>query len=161
MKPFKEAEGYYEDLQAAFDYYNAYGAATAGRFLSAYEKAVETIRYSPCICRARRHGWRQMIIRDYPNHILFLTAVMARSFATGGAIECADRDIESDCGVGLELSYSNVNPTMSPAAESGAITSSNRPGSTTHRPSALQLPRSWAARLKEISFASPGWSVTR
>jgi ParE toxin of type II toxin-antitoxin system, parDE len=71
MKPFKEAEGYGEDLQSAYDYYKAYGADTAGRFLKAYEKAVATIQYSPFICRPRRHGWRQMIIRDYPSFSIF------------------------------------------------------------------------------------------
>lgn len=47
LKLLKEALGYDGDLQAAYDYYKAYSSATAGRFLSAYEKAVETLRYSP------------------------------------------------------------------------------------------------------------------
>ena len=32
MKPFKEAEGYLDDLQAAYDYYKLYGLQTAERF---------------------------------------------------------------------------------------------------------------------------------
>lgn len=71
MKPFKEAEGYDGDLQAAYDYYKTYSLATAARFLSTYEKAVETLRYNPFICRARGHGWRQMIIKDYPVYSIF------------------------------------------------------------------------------------------
>jgi hypothetical protein len=39
VKPFKEAEGYAEDLQAAYDYYKAYSLQTAERFLTAYEEA--------------------------------------------------------------------------------------------------------------------------
>ncbi len=67
MKAFREAEGYDKDLQAAYDYYKAYGSATAGRFLAAYEKAAGLIRYNPFICRARQHGWRQMVIKAYPS----------------------------------------------------------------------------------------------
>jgi hypothetical protein len=58
MKPFKEAEGYSEDLQFAYDYYKAYGPLTAERFLAAYERATGILQFSPFICRARRHGWR-------------------------------------------------------------------------------------------------------
>jgi plasmid stabilization system protein ParE len=71
MKPFKEANGYAADLQAAYDYYKAYGEITAGRFVAAYEKAVEMVRYHPYICRARQHGWRQMVIKDYPSYSIF------------------------------------------------------------------------------------------
>ena len=56
MKPFKEAEGYAGDLQAAYDHYKVYGSQTAGRFLAAYEQAVKILRHSPYVCRARRHG---------------------------------------------------------------------------------------------------------
>jgi plasmid stabilization system protein ParE len=71
MKRFREAEGYDKDLQAAYDYYQAYGAATATRFLEAYEHAAGLIRYNPFICRARPHGWRQMVIRSFPNYSIF------------------------------------------------------------------------------------------
>ena len=71
MKPFKEAEGYLDDLQAAYDYYNAYGPGTAHQFLAAYEKAERTLIEHPHICRPRKHGWRQMVIRRYPNYSIF------------------------------------------------------------------------------------------
>lgn len=71
MKSFKEAEGYAEDLQAAYDYYKAYSAQTAGRFLAGYDRAIMILQSSPFICRARRHGWRQMIIHEYPVYSLF------------------------------------------------------------------------------------------
>ncbi|HTB62001.1 MAG TPA: type II toxin-antitoxin system RelE/ParE family toxin [Opitutales bacterium] len=71
MKPVKEAQGYAGDLQTAYDYYKAFSPAIAARFLAAYETACETIHYNPFICRARRHGWRQMVIRDYPNYSIF------------------------------------------------------------------------------------------
>jgi hypothetical protein len=35
MKSFKEAEGYSDDLQLAYDYYKSYGVDTAERFLAA------------------------------------------------------------------------------------------------------------------------------
>ena len=71
MKRFKEAEGYADDLQAAYDYYKAYGSQTAERFLAAYQEAVEILKRMPRICRPRRHGWRQMIIQEYPNYSVF------------------------------------------------------------------------------------------
>ena len=71
MKPFKETEGYAGDLQAAYDYYKAYSPQTAQRFLVAYERAATILQFSPFICRARRHGWRQMIIPDYPVYSIF------------------------------------------------------------------------------------------
>jgi len=71
MKRFKEAEGCANDLQAAYDYYKAYGVQTAGRFLAAYQEAVDILKSMPRICPPRRHGWRQMIIQDYPNYSIF------------------------------------------------------------------------------------------
>jgi plasmid stabilization system protein ParE len=71
MKPFKEAEGYADDLQAAYDYYKAYSVQTAERFLAAYEESVAILQGRPRICRPRRHGWRQMIIHGYPNYSVF------------------------------------------------------------------------------------------
>ena len=71
MKPFREAEGYAEDLQAAYDYYKAYGRETAGRFLAAYEEAIAILKGRPRICRPRRDDWRQMIIQPYPNYSIF------------------------------------------------------------------------------------------
>lgn len=71
MKPFKEAEGYAADLQAAYDYYRAYGLQTAERFLSAYEEATELLKRRPRICRPRQNEWRQMIIHEYPIYSIF------------------------------------------------------------------------------------------
>lgn len=71
MKPFKEADGYAADLQQAYDYYKRYGVTTAGRFLAAYESAVSIVMTSPYACRARRHGWRQMVIHEYPGYSIF------------------------------------------------------------------------------------------
>ena len=71
MKPVKEAEGYADDLQAAYDYYKSYGLGSAERFLSGYAEAIEIIQRSPFVCRSRRHGWRQMIIKGYPNYSIF------------------------------------------------------------------------------------------
>lgn len=71
MKPFREAEGYAEDLQIAYDYYKAYGVDTAGRFLDAYEEAIAILKGRPRICRPRRDDWRQMIIQPYPNYSIF------------------------------------------------------------------------------------------
>ena len=71
MKPFKEAEGYAEDLQAAYDYYKAYSLQTAERFLMAYEEATELLKRRPRICRPRQNEWRQMIIHDYPVYSIF------------------------------------------------------------------------------------------
>jgi len=71
MKPFKEAEDYAQDLQAAYDYYKAYSPQTAERFLAAYERAEAILRQSPFISHPRRHGWRQMIIQDYPVYSVF------------------------------------------------------------------------------------------
>lgn len=45
--------------------------ATAGRFLTAYQKAIDMIVVSPYICRSRRHGWRQMVIHEYPGFSIF------------------------------------------------------------------------------------------
>lgn len=47
MKPFKEAADFDKDLQAAYDYYKAYGVDTAERFLAAYAKGVSIIQTSP------------------------------------------------------------------------------------------------------------------
>lgn len=55
MKPFKEAEGYAADLQAAYDYYRAYSLQTAERFWSAYEEATELLKRRPRICRPRQN----------------------------------------------------------------------------------------------------------
>jgi plasmid stabilization system protein ParE len=71
MKPAKEAPGYSDDLQIAYDYYKAFSPAVAARFVAAYETAHETILYNPFVCRARKHGWRQMVIRDYPSYSIF------------------------------------------------------------------------------------------
>lgn len=71
MKPFKEAEGFADDLQAAYDYYKSYSNTSAKRFLAGYAEAVKIIQRSPFICRPRRHGWRQMIIQDYPSYSIF------------------------------------------------------------------------------------------
>jgi plasmid stabilization system protein ParE len=71
MNFFKEAEGYDQDLQAAYNYYKAYGPATAERFLVAYAKAIDIIQSSPYVCRIRRHGWRQMLIHEFPNYSIF------------------------------------------------------------------------------------------
>ena len=90
MKAFKEAEGYSADLQAAYDYYKAYGVPTAERFLAAYERAVDILRQSPFVCRARRHGWRQMIIQDYPNYSIFYKEISV-CWLLGGVIS-ASRD---------------------------------------------------------------------
>jgi hypothetical protein len=71
VKPFKESENYLGDLQAAYDYYKAYGRATADRFFEAHQEAFEIILRHPFVCRPRRHGWRQMLIRRYPNYSIF------------------------------------------------------------------------------------------
>jgi len=71
MKPYKEAEGVAADLQAAYDYYRAYSMATAGRFLAAYEVAIRIVQSSPYVCRPRQHGWRQMVIHEYPRYSIF------------------------------------------------------------------------------------------
>ncbi|MDO8540067.1 MAG: type II toxin-antitoxin system RelE/ParE family toxin [Opitutaceae bacterium] len=71
MKPFKEAVGYAEDLQAAYDYYKAYNLETAERFLTAYQDAIRILKGRPRICRPRRNDWRQMIIQPYPNYSIF------------------------------------------------------------------------------------------
>ena len=71
MKPFREAEGYDEDLQAAYDRYKAYSPQSAGRFLAAFEKAEGAIQLNPRICRLRRQPWRQMVISDFPSYSIF------------------------------------------------------------------------------------------
>ncbi len=71
MKPFREAVGYDDDLQSAYDYYKTYSPAAAGRFVAAYEKAVDTLQYNPFICRSRKNGWRQMIIKGHPIFSVF------------------------------------------------------------------------------------------
>lgn len=71
MKAFKEAEGYAADLQAAYDFYKGYSPAAAERFLAAYLEAIRMIEASPYICRSRRHGWRQMVIHEYPAFSIF------------------------------------------------------------------------------------------
>ena len=70
-KAFKEANGYDADLQTAYDYYKEYSVATAARFLVAYEEAVRIVQSSPYVCRARTHGWRQMVIHEYPRYSIF------------------------------------------------------------------------------------------
>ncbi|MEQ1920774.1 MAG: hypothetical protein ABL955_16405, partial [Elusimicrobiota bacterium] len=52
-------------------YYKVYGSPTAERFLAAYEKAESMLQHSPFICRPRRHGWRQMLIRGHPGYTIF------------------------------------------------------------------------------------------
>ena len=71
MKPFKEAEGYAGDLQAAYDYYKAYSSPAARHFLAAYTAAVQSLARHPHICRLRRHGWRQMAIRSHAGYAIF------------------------------------------------------------------------------------------
>ena len=71
MKPFKESEHYLGDLQAAYDYYRAYGRSAAERFFAAYEEAFKIVLRHPFVCRPRRHGWRQMLIRRYPSYSIF------------------------------------------------------------------------------------------
>ena len=71
MKPFREAEGYADDLQVAYDFYRSYGAVAAGRFLTAYARALKVIRDSPHACRLRRHGWRQMMTPGHPGYSIF------------------------------------------------------------------------------------------
>ena len=71
MKPFKEAEGYAEELQAAYDYYGSYSPFTARRFLAAYEEAVDVIARHPFVSRPRRHSWRQFVISRYPGYSIF------------------------------------------------------------------------------------------
>lgn len=71
MKSFKEAELYAGDLQSAYDYYKAYSPKTAERFLAAYERAESILQENPFICHPRRHGWRQMIVQDYPSYSIF------------------------------------------------------------------------------------------
>jgi len=71
MKSFREAFGYASDLQAAYDNYKSYGRATALRFLAAYEDAMRIVQSSPYVCRARHHGWRQMVIHEYPVYSIF------------------------------------------------------------------------------------------
>ena len=93
MKPFKEAEGYARDLQAAYDHYRAYGPATAGKFLTAYEQAVAILQRSPFVCRVRRHGWRQMIIHQYPGYSIFYRE-LAFCWLLGGILSVArDPDV--------------------------------------------------------------------
>ncbi len=58
MKPFREAEGYAGDLQAAYDYYRSYSPGVAERFLKAYSRAAKFIAQKPLACRLRRQGWR-------------------------------------------------------------------------------------------------------
>jgi plasmid stabilization system protein ParE len=71
VKPFKEAPGFDRDLQVAYDFYKTYSPATAAKFLSSYERAVAIIQSSPYVCRPRRHGWRQMVIHEYPAFSIF------------------------------------------------------------------------------------------
>ena len=56
MKPLKEAVGYADDLQAAYDYYKVYSPSAAHDFLAAYEAAAKIIGDHPHVCRARQHG---------------------------------------------------------------------------------------------------------
>lgn len=72
MKPFKEAEDFQNDLQAAYDYYSAtYGSAAARNFLAAYESAANLVIAYPLACRVRRTGWRQKVIEHFPNYSIF------------------------------------------------------------------------------------------
>jgi len=71
MKLFREAEGYADDLQAAYDYYRTYSPSAAERFLTAYSRATKRIERNPLACRPRRHGWRQMIVPGHPNYSIF------------------------------------------------------------------------------------------
>ena len=93
MKPFKEAEEYDKDLQAAYDYYKDYGIGTALRFLDAYEKSVGIIQTSPYVSRARKHGWRQMVIHEYPNYSIFYRE-LDEVWLLGGVI-CTVQDPDS------------------------------------------------------------------
>lgn len=92
MKPFKEAEGYLDDLQAAYDYYKAYSPLAARRFAAAYAAAELTLLQHPHICRPRRHGWRQMIIRRYPNYSIFYKELPACWLLGGIVSTIADPD---------------------------------------------------------------------
>lgn len=85
MKPLREAAGYAEDLQAAYDYYKGYSVAAAGRFLAAYEAEVAILSAHPFICRERRHGWRQMPIRQHPGFSIFYKELPA-CWLLGGII---------------------------------------------------------------------------
>jgi plasmid stabilization system protein ParE len=93
MKPFKEAEGYGDDLQAAYDYYKCYGIQSAERFLAAYEKGIGIIRASPYVCRVRTHGWRQLVIHAYPNYSIFYREL--HEFWLLGGILCTVQDPDS------------------------------------------------------------------
>jgi plasmid stabilization system protein ParE len=71
VKPFREAGGYADDLQAAYDYYKSYSARAATRFLSAYLKEVAVVTSNPLVTHVRRHGWRQLTIRRHPRYAIF------------------------------------------------------------------------------------------
>ena len=85
MKPFKEAEGFAEDLQAAYDYYKTYGRRSAERFLAACEAAIKNIRYNPFVSHPRKHGWRQLVILRHPNYSIFYKE-LADCWLLGGVV---------------------------------------------------------------------------
>ena len=47
------------DLQQAHDYFMQGGQATADRFVERYDRAMQTIKANPLVCRVRPTGWRQ------------------------------------------------------------------------------------------------------
>ena len=59
MKSFKTADTYAADLQQAHDYFMQGGQATADRFVERYDRAMQTIKANPLVCRVRPTGWRQ------------------------------------------------------------------------------------------------------
>lgn len=71
MKPFRESPALTGDLQQAYDHYLRYSPATADRFLTSYQKAVDILAAHPWIVRARRHGWRQLSIPRFPVYAIF------------------------------------------------------------------------------------------
>lgn len=71
MKPFREAEDYADDLQAAYNYYKDYSAKSASNFLKHYLADIALIASNPLIARTRRHGWRQIPIRRHPRYAIF------------------------------------------------------------------------------------------
>lgn len=71
MKPFREADGYAEDLQLAYDYYKGYSPKAAKRFLASYLKAVNAIQSFPRMARRRRNRWHQLVIPGHPNYSIF------------------------------------------------------------------------------------------
>lgn len=62
MKPFKVADTYAADLQAAYDYFKRGGQKAADRFFARYKRTRKIIVTNPFVCRLRPTGWRQVII---------------------------------------------------------------------------------------------------